>query len=288
MTDYNPTLHIRNLTFGIIASGAINILLGVSFFYWMVKERPPTPYCELKPATQAEQMAPLASENTNSDLLRTFKDLTMEQLIAKLNETQLVENGYSQRDLALAALVSFHHFDLSRALLGMPQPQQQRSIAYGIRPDGKNAEAIVYPGLTEQQYQAIVQFAQMERWPLTGKGLFLKLRKQKEVDPSLLDAFFLTPEFLTIEMLFNRAEVPVDRMEILAVIKQGNWPMVSKFNEKQRTSQDLTSAKRQSFLLEYIGKESRAAAYLMLKTDGAYAVRKLDDTHIMMMLDRSS
>lgn len=277
---------IKHLTTGLIISGSLNIILVASFFYWMVKERPPTPYFELKPASQQEQYAPLAMSHSNSDLITHFKSLSMEQLIGKLTNKQLVENGYTQRDLALGALISFHYFDMSRALLGMPQPEQQRSMAYGIRPDGKPAEIVVYPGLTDQQYDAILNFAKTEKWPLTSKGLFVKVRKDKQdAEASLLDAFFLTPEFLAVETLFNRAEVPVEKLELLGVIRQGNWPMLSKFYEQQRLTQDLSPARRQAFLLEYMEKDSKAAAYLMLKTDGAYAVRKLDDNHILLMLD---
>lgn len=277
---------IRHLTTGLIISGSINIVLASSIFYWMVKDTPPTPYCERKPASQQEQQAPLAMSHSNSELIANFKLLTMEQLVAKLTNTQLVESGYTQRDLALGALVSFHYFDLSRALLGMAQPEQKRSIAYGVRPDGKSAEIDVFPGLNDQQFQAVLNFSQKEKWPMTSKGLFVKVRKEKqEADPSLLEAFFLTPEFLAVEMLFNRAEVPVDKLELLGVIRQGNWPMLSKFYEQQRLTQDLSPARRQAFLLEYMEKDSKNAAYLMLKTDGAYAVRKLDDNHILLMLN---
>jgi LysM repeat protein/uncharacterized protein (DUF433 family) len=277
---------IRNLATGLIISGSINIILVASIFYWMVKDTPPTPYCERKPARQEEQLAPLAMSHSNAELLANFKQLSMEQLLAKLSNTQLVESGYTQRDLALGALVSFHYFDLSRALLGMAQAEQKRSISYGVRPDGSSAEIDVYPGLSDQQFQAIISFAQKEKWPLTSKGLFVKVRKQKQdADPTLLEAFFLTPEFLAVEMLFNRAEVPVEKLELLGVLRQGNWPMLSKFYEQQRLTQDLSPARRQAFLLEYMEKDSKAAAYLMLKTDGAYAVRKLDDNHILLMLD---
>ena len=161
---------------------------------------------------------PLAVEYTNADVVRLLKVLTFEQLITRLTNTQLVENGFTQRDLALASLVTFHHLDLSRALLGHPQPTQQRKIQFGTNTHGEPVEAIVYPGLTEQQFQAIIQFAHTERWPMTSQGLFIRLRKQGgEHDPSLADAFFLTSEFLAVEILFNRAEVHIDKTELLSV-----------------------------------------------------------------------
>lgn len=253
-------------------------------FYWVAKETPPTPYCELKPAVQEEQQAPLASDKSSSEMLHYFKGMSIAQLVSKLSNTQLVENGYTQRDLALAALVTFHHFDLSRALLGFPKPEQERKISFGVRPNGKPAEAIVFPGLTEEQYQAIIHFANAERWPLTGKGLFLLIKRHFE-DASLADAFFLTPEFLTIETLFNRSDVVIDKNDLLKMLCEGTWQMLADFDQSQRYAQDLSAARRQKFLLNYIEHKSKNAAYIMLKTDGEFALKKLDDDHVLMMLN---
>src|SRR5580700_9321537 len=135
ISDNRHLLQIRRLSWALIISGAFNITLGALFFYWFFKERPPTPYCELKPADQKQQHAPLAIDRSNHEIIRTFRKISMEHLIAQLSNLQLVENGYTQRDLALACLIAFHHFDLSRALLGEAQPEQQRVIAYAKNKD---------------------------------------------------------------------------------------------------------------------------------------------------------
>lgn len=88
-----------------------------------------------------------------------------------------MEDGFSERDIALGCLVAFHNFDVSRALLGHDQPAQQRSLIYGRLKSGEPAAIDVYTGLTEQQYQAIKDFATTERWPLTSKGLFWQLKR---------------------------------------------------------------------------------------------------------------
>ena len=84
------------------------------FAYSFIKERPPTPYCEARPATKEEQQAPLASERTNGDVIRYFRKMSLQQLVTKLDNLELVENGYTQRDLALASLVAFYQFDLEQ------------------------------------------------------------------------------------------------------------------------------------------------------------------------------
>ena len=277
---------VRRLTQALFVSGGLNIVLLTLFFYWLVKETPPRPYFELKPADKEEQQAPLAIDRSNAAIIVSNKRLPMEQLIAKLTDRQLVENGYSQRDLALASLVTFFHFDLSRALLGLAQPSQQRIIPFGKTPDGELCEVTVYPNLSEQQYEAIVLYANRDRWPLTSKGLFLLLRKKAgRHDSTLEDAFFLTPEFLAVEMLFSRSEVVVEKSELLKVMCQGDWTMLSAFTEQQRVAQDLSSARRQQFLLDYIERESRAAAYLLLKTDRLFAIKKLDNVHVLKILN---
>lgn len=276
---------VRRITKALFISGALNIFLLAVFFYWLVREVPPQPYCTLKPAELQEQQTPLAINHGNAEVIRHFRTLSLEQLVAKLADTQLVENGYTHRDLALSALMAFHHFDLSKALLGQPQPTQMRMMPYATNREGSLMEVVVYPGMTDAQFQAIMHFAQTERWPVTSQGLFQMLRKQKgQPDPTLIDAFFLTPEFLAVEMLFNRSEKNIEKKDLLTMICQGDWELLSSFVEQQRLVQDLSPARRQRFLNDYIDRESRAAAYLMLKTDAGFALRKLDDEHVIAML----
>ena len=281
----NQSAHIHRLTRTLLISGAFNVLLLAFLFYFLARETLPRPYFELKPAKQEEQLSPLALDSSNKKMIKDLRALSMEQLIAKLTDTQLIENGYTERDLALSALIAFYNFDLSRALSGN-FPAQQRKISFGKTAKGVPVEVIVYPGMREEQYQAIVQFAKTEKWPLTSRGLFLQLRKEVHApNPSLVDAFLLTPEFIAVETLFNRADVRVTRPELLNLIQEGNWKSLSTFYEQQKTINDLSPARRQQFLLNYIDHHSKAAAQLLLKTDGVFAVSKLDDAHIIAMLN---
>jgi LysM repeat protein len=283
----DPIRYIRKLTVLLIFSGSLNIILAMLMFYLFVRERPPTPYFELKPANAKEQHVPLAADRSDSEVIRYFRRMPLEWLISRLDNTQLVENGYTQRDLALASLVAFHSFDLDRAFSGLPKPEQKRLIAYGQFSDGRAAELMVYPGLSDKHFEAIRRFASTERWPLTNRGLFLALQKEvrEDYDPSLLDAFFMTSDFSTLEMLFNRSESIVSKEELLKVILEGNWIQLSTFVDQQRKSQDLSAARRQSFLLEYAKNNSKAAAQLLLKTDGNFTARKLDDNQAIMLLE---
>ncbi|KIC71581.1 hypothetical protein DB41_AV00210 [Neochlamydia sp. TUME1] len=277
--------YIRRLILVLTASGALNIILLSLFFYWFIKDAPPPLYFEQKPALKQEQQVPLASTKGNIELIHYFRSLSFDELVARLSNHQLIENGYTQRDIALACLVAFHHFDLSRALLGQPPLAQQRSIIYGQLKSGQPAMITVYPGLSDENFQAVIQFANTERWPLTSKGLFLQLKKFKErEDASLSDAFFMTSEFLAVEWLFNRAEMPVSKIELQNMLLDGTWGMLSGFAEQQKIVQDLSAARRQRFLLEYVDGQSKHAAYLLLKVDGEFALNKLDDYHVLALL----
>lgn len=275
---------IKKLIFALSISGVLNIVLIAVFFYWMVKDTHPSTYFEQKPALMQEQQSPLANERGNAEFIHYFRTLSFEQLISNLSNHQLIENGYSQRDIALACLIAFHQFDMIRALVGYEQPSQHRSIVYGKLKSGKPALLTVYPGLSEKQFQALIDFSRTERWPFTSKGLFCRL-KQGNSDPTLRDVFMMTQEFLSAEMLLNRADVSIKKTDVLKMLLEGNWSMLSNFAEQQKLLQDLSPARRQRFLMEYIDHKSKAAAYLMLLVDGEFALKKLDDPHVINLLE---
>lgn len=243
---------LRRLTFILIVSGALNIFLLAFFFYWMVREKPPTPYFQMKLAESPKQMIPIVAEPINEEHILAFKNMPLESLIAKLT-------NYSERDLALACLVAFHHFDLDRALKGQATPEQKKMVSY------QSGELMIYPGLTEEQFKAILTFAQTERWPLTSQGLFLvwQQKKDKEGDPSLVEAFYLTPEFLAVETLFKRTGIQIEKRRLLQLLSEGKWEMLHHFMEQQRESQDLSLERQQRFLADYIEAGSKTALTLV-------------------------
>ncbi len=284
----DPAQNFRKLIKALWISGSFNVLFAAFFIYWVFMERPPMPYYELKPAEKKEEQAPLALDQGNAELLRRFRTLGREQLMAKLSDRQWVENGYTQRDLALACLVQMHYFDLGKALQQDIHSLQKRTLAYGRYQNGTLAQAALFPGLTDVQYQNIIEYAYKEKWPLTPQGLFLAIKKsigkKESPDPSLIDAFSLTSEYLTTELLFNRSSAPLEKSEIILILSEGSWEMLSAFTEHQRAVQDLSEARRQKFLLDWIEQGSRGAAYTLIKTDGRFAASKLDDANVLRAL----
>jgi LysM repeat protein len=284
----NASDQIRRLTAALFFSGSLNIFLLSVMLYGAIRERPPAPYYELKPIAKKAQERPLALDPTNTEILRAFRKLPLEQLLAKLAHAQPVENGYTIRDLALASLVAFHQFDLARALSSPDLPEQCRKILIGRHQDGSPAEMVIFPGLSDVQFQTIISFANRETWPLTSKGLFVKIKRNYQkggpMEASLVETFYATHEFCLVERLFNRSQAPILKEEVLKVISEGTWVMLNTFVQQQRLQQDLSPLRRQRFLLHYIEQGSPSAAYLLLKTDGDFAARKLPDHQVLAIL----
>ncbi len=84
--------------------------------------------------------------------------------------------------------------------------------------------------------------------------------------------------------MFKRADARIRKHELVDVILEGTWTLLSQFVEQQRQLNDLSDARRQHLLLNYIRKGSETAAYMLLKTDGEFALKKLDDVLVITIL----
>lgn len=278
---------VRQLNMALIVSGALNIAVLSLLLFWVLREKPPTPYCELKPAASGEQEIPLADQRGCAEVLAQLSKLPFSQLVNRLYNAQLIENGYAERDLALACMVAFHHFDFQRALPKNAQPQQSRLLSWKPKDREKAVSFFVYPDLTQAHYDSMIQFAKTERWPLTGEGLFelLKTQKnQKKFDDHLIETFVLTPQFWTVELLFNRSGQKASRQDILIVLLEGDWNLLQQFVDQQRQVHDSSDARRQKFLLDYIKAGSRSAAVMLLKSEWDFAVKKIDDLQVAAII----
>lgn len=277
---------IRQLSQALLLSGALNIVILFLWLYWTLSEHPPTPYCVQKPASEEQQQIPLADLRESGEVLTHLSRLSFAELTDILSHAQLIENGYAERDLALTCLIAFHHFDLSRALGQEGLPQQKRLLMWRAAPEHPPIPLLLYPGLTQQQFDQVHQFAKNERWPLTAEGLFLALQKQKDqmADPTLMETFMLTPEFWAVEWLFNRSETRAEKNKLLMILLEGNWLLLKQFADRQKAAQDSSDAHRQKFLLDYVKLKSPSAAALLLKTDWNFCVKKLEDGQVINLL----
>lgn len=283
-SDYHQQKQ-RRLSTVLFISVGINLLVLTLFSYWLVRERHPTPYFELKPADSDQEQIPLADCRNCLEVITSLQRLSYEQLLNKLENSRLVEDGFSERDLTLSTLIAFYHFDLSKVLI--EKPQEKRTLNWKNPITNEQVLIPIYPGLTNNQFASIQNFARTERWPFTSKGMFNLLQKQNEeenIDSSLAETFILTPEFLTIELLFKRLDPPVSKQKLLEMMLEGNWDYINKFVEQQKQVNDLSIARRQKLLLDYIKQNSEIAAYILLEIENEFAVKKLDDAQVLAVL----
>lgn len=257
----------------LILSGALNIALVTIFVYSHLKSKEERGSYAWRPVEQARE--PILP--SNSDCCRRYLKLSFQELAEKLSSTVLVEDGYAERDLALAVLVAVHDFDLERAMGGPPREVQPLLI-------GENAISL-FPGIRKEEWSALLQFCRRERWPFTPKGLFsLAKRQSKALPASLVEALSLTPHFEMVALLLGRAHPPVEPLEAFTLILEGEWEPLEQYIEEQRVALDLSDSRRRQLLTDYLDQNSQMAARLLVRTDRAYAAHRLTDEQVVRLL----
>jgi hypothetical protein len=267
------------LTQALIISGTLNIGLIATFAYFVLKEKQETLAITLKPAPKE-----VSHPATNSHFLSSYSLLPYQELLLRLENKDLIEEGLTKRDLALACLVAFHHFNLDKALGGLPL--QKRTIPFSNNEGQETIDIVVFPGLADYQFQAILQYAKTEKWPLTSQGLFYELKRSSSPrDPTLLDAFYLSSEYHAVYTLFTKTGIHMTREQIIDLICDGDWKILPEFTEQQRASLDLSPDRRRFLLLEYVNHYSKLAAKILLDSDPDFVSKRLDDAQILTILD---
>jgi len=268
----------RFLTQALIFSGALNIGLLTSFFYFIARDKKESVAFELQPVSQAQKQL------SNVETIAQFATMSYAELVDLLNNQEPIEEGYKKRDLALASLAAFHFVNLEKALQG--SALQRRVLSFQRKDGPEQVDITVYPGLSDDQYQGIVQFIKTEKFPFTTKGIFFELKQAKMPrDPSLLEAFYLTPEFTTLMTLFNRAGVPLPSEYVIEVIAQGDWSLLEQFTQEQKLSQDLSPLRLKNLLSNYIRCRSVVAAKILLEWDRDFILKKFEDHDLMAFVD---
>jgi LysM repeat protein len=259
----------RILTFALIISGALNIGLIAAFGIQAVKGE--TSFGALASPVSEQKLSNLA-------FLADLSKLSFKELVAQLTNREQVEEGYAKRDLALSALVSQYHFDIERAI---GSGLQRRKI--------QSSSIELFPGLAEEQFEAVIRFAYKEKWPLNARGLFALL--QKHTEDSLEQAFSLTPECYALSVLFQKSGAPQEMKTLVQLAVDGTWELLEQFTKEQAQLLDLTVEKRRRLLLSYLAHHSKTAATLLLKTDSAFALKRFDDAgivNLLSLLDKNS
>lgn len=282
--DPNSLRRTRALSIVLVVSGGVNVALLTFVLFWMAHDAAEAPYLEFKPAREMDALPVMSDSKGGGALVAKLQPLSRSELMERLDRTEIVENGFAERDFALGCLVSFHHFDITRALGKEVGGLQKRRMHLTLK--GKEVSLILFPGLTQSDFDAVLAFAKNEVWPLTAKGLFQTMKEQKELrsDEVLKKAFFLTPEFWSVELLFKRTGTAISQDELLEMLLQGSWERIEQFVTEMAVRHDTSEVNRQKFLLDYLQGGSTVAATLMLQSDFDAFRKKMSDEQVIALL----
>jgi hypothetical protein len=237
---------------------------------------------QLSPAEQEQEL--LSGNLSNDEVLSAYSTLTFQELACLLEDTAVVEDGYRKRDLALASLAAFHFFNIEKALSAFPL--QKRQLSFIHQEGQEEVDVTVFPGMTDEQFQALVQYIKTEKWPLTAQGIFFELKDEaNRQDVTLLETFYLTSEFRFVEALFTRSGLLFPKEFLVWILTQGDWKMIADFAEEQKIAQDLSPLKLKNFLLGYVKKRSLPAAKILLEWDREFVAKRLEDFDLLLFLD---
>jgi len=271
----------RMLTQALILSGMLNIGLFATFIYVVLSEKQESLAIELKPL---KEQAPIWEQMTNAALLKAYSVLPFQELLLRLENKERVEEGLYKRDLALTCLSAFHHFNLDKALSGTFL--QKRSILFSNADGQEKIELPVYPGLSDDQFQAILRFAKTEKWPLTSQGLFYELQRISHArDLSLVEAFCQSAEYQSAHTLFLKTGLPLSSECLIDLLCEGEWKILSDLAQSQRTALDLSIDRRRAFLLTYLDCRSKTSSKILMETDLEFLLKRCDDAQILTLLD---
>ncbi len=254
---------------------SLNLALIATFIYQALNKDE-----EKKLAYEPKQTKLKESEEKNSQVAHVFRNLSFDKLLEQLSNKEPLEDGYSYRDLALGALVSFHQFNLEGAL--QAKPKQQRWI-YIDDPKTQQREAMeIFPALEDSDFEAALRFANEEKWPLSSKGLFKKLKYTD--DNSLMHTFFLSSEFQSIYQLFHKAKPDISKESVLELVLEGDWGSLLKFELEQKKRHDFSKHKRLEVLFSYIDAGSQEALALFLELEDPQDAKKMTDEQVSKLL----
>lgn len=272
-----PLKKIRSLTIALFLSVFFNVCALSLLAFWVFYERPEAMRFTEKPQKKKSSLITLSP--TNDRLLVSYKGLTYPQLFQKLSTNRLVEDGFRERDLSLATLTAFHHFDLEKAIGRPINGLQRRVLSFG-----EPKESIyLYPGLSDVDFQSIVAFAKKEKWPFKAQGLFTLLKSnQYQEDLSLQQAFFMTEGFIEMASLFKGTNVTDE--ELLKLITEADFGTYSSFLEKKKGESLDVKDRREKLLLHYLKGGSKTAGTILLKTDFEFASKRLSDGTVEVII----
>ncbi len=257
----------------LIISGALNVGSFTALFYISFHEGKKELSFDMKPSEKRK-------ERVHNEFLSRLASLSFEELLLLLKHRKLLEDGYRVQDFALTALATFHHIDVDRALCSFPL--QKRELYASMKGSTEPVKMRFYPGFTQEHFDTLLRFIEIEEIPWTTEGLFLRLKKgEASLNASLVDAFSLSSEYLLVRALFQRAKLFLPREIIVALLLQGDWDILERFFQSQKASHDFSQRALSELLHQYVSSRSKIAAQILLEWDKDYILNYFDNEELI-------
>ena len=201
--------------------------------------------------------------------LQELRDLDFQALVAILDDSTSVGEGYTRQALALSMLAHKHYFDVGRAL-GHTVPVR-RLFTY------ISEEIVLYPDLSPTDFAACRQFALQEKWPKTCEGLLVQYKEAQ--DPLLKETILQTVEYRTVEILLTRG-TDISRDAIFDLVLAVEYNKVKNLHQEMVKAQDFSPEVRRGFLVALLPH----SAQILFKTDPRFAAHSLSDKEVLALL----
>lgn len=216
-------------------------------------------------------------------LLHSWKRATYKDLIGHLRNAQSVEHGFTIRDCAISYLRQHYGFEVARALEG--EPQELRVGRLG------EEEITLIAGLSERDFQLILQLAENEPFPVTASGALMWLHREKETlsskeQESLRQLITLSETWKQFYKRLQKAHLFLPIEELFNLVREIGWNSLEKISKEP----EQVGQEREKFLLwlaEGAASGSIQAADWLMKHDAAWALRKLDERAIKVCIQKS-
>jgi LysM repeat protein len=90
---------------------------------------------------------------------------------------------------------------------------------------------------------------------------------------------------MAVTTLLSRVGINLTKEESLRLVCEGNWSILERFAAVQKFAQDFSVDRLRALLMEYLDVHSKTAARLFLHYDAEFAIRRLQDEQVLMILE---
>lgn len=255
----------RRLSQFLIASSLLNVAFISSSVYQYFKPAQPAPWMASKVILTQDA----------ASVLKAVLNTPYPELVSQVLNKTSIEPGLLKRDLVLAVLSESYFIDVARAL-----NRPQIHVQYLTYDDaGKSRQLPVPRGLADSDFELVAQFLKQEAWPLTAKGLFLKLKFGIK-DDKLKQSFYRAPQFSKIYDALKPTLSPLNEEKLCLILLKGDVTDLEKFSLEIESGQFQPEA----FLTHYILQKSAYAASLLVDLE-SFTPKSLTDKEALCLLE---